>query len=230
MSLTVHLSPKSANAKTGPIPVSTTSAETCPPTCPLKKSGCYANGGPLALHWRAVSDGRRGTDWDTFCMKIAELPERTLWRHNQAGDLPGSRGLIDRVKLNQLVGANRGRRAFTYTHYEPSRGKNAEAIRETNEDGFTVSCSANNLEDADRLAEMGVGPVVTLVAENASRTLRTPGGRKVEICPGQLRDGVTCASCGLCAVSDRDVIIGFLPHGCQRRQAGRIAGFTEEDQ
>ncbi len=223
MPLTVHLSPKSANAKTGPIPVSTSSADTCPPTCPLKESGCYANGGPLALHWRAVSDGQRGTDWDTFCAKIAELPEGTLWRHNQAGDLPGSRGLIDRAKLNQLVEANRGRRAFSYTHYEPSRGKNAEAIREANENGFTVSCSANNLEDADRLAEMGVGPVVTLVAESASRTLHTPAGRKVVICPAQLRDGVTCASCGLCAVSDREVIIGFLPHGCQRLSAERVA-------
>ena len=223
MPLTVHLSPKSANTKTGPIPVNTTSADTCPPTCSLKESGCYANGGPLGLHWRAVSSGQRGTDWDTFCEKIAELPEGTLWRHNQAGDLPGSRGLIDRAKLNQLVEANRGRRAFSYTHYEPSRGKNAEAIRKANENGFTVSCSANNLEDADRLAEMNVGPVVTLVEEGASRTLRTPAGRKVVICPAQLRDGVMCASCGLCAVADRKVIIGFLPHGCQRRAADRVA-------
>ncbi len=42
----------SSNAKTGPIPVTTTSEETCPVSCPLKRNGCYADAGPLALFWR----------------------------------------------------------------------------------------------------------------------------------------------------------------------------------
>ena len=55
---TVHLSPKSSNVKTGPIPVSTTTKATCPATCGMRES-CYAASGPLALHWRAVSEGKR---------------------------------------------------------------------------------------------------------------------------------------------------------------------------
>ncbi len=78
--------------------------------------GCYAKSGPLALHWSKVSDGSRGTDWRTFCESIASLPEGQLWRHNQAGDLPGMNLEIDRIMLADLVDANKGRNGFTYTH------------------------------------------------------------------------------------------------------------------
>ena len=67
-----HLTAKSANVKTGPIPVSTTSAATCPPECPFNNSqGCYAGSGPLALHWAAVTRGDRGDCFADFCDKIA---------------------------------------------------------------------------------------------------------------------------------------------------------------
>ncbi len=49
----VHLTSKSSNAKTGPIPVSTSTAAWCPDSCPLKGAGCYGNGGPLAIQWKA---------------------------------------------------------------------------------------------------------------------------------------------------------------------------------
>jgi hypothetical protein len=85
----VHLTLISGNEKTGPIPVSTTSADTCPDVCPLKNGGgCYAEHGRLRIHWDKVSAGERGMDWDSFCHIIAGLPDKTFWRHNQAGDLP----------------------------------------------------------------------------------------------------------------------------------------------
>ena len=223
----VHLTLESSNSKTGPIPVSTTSADTCPPNCPLKKAGCYANGGPLAIHWREVTEGRRGTDWVTFCAKIAALPEGTLWRHNQAGDLPGKNGVIDREKLCQLIEANRGRNGFTYTHY-PMTKANREVVLLANQNGFTINLSAHTLAHADRLAALEIGPVATLVLDYSSEILETPHGREVVICPAQLGDDVTCMDCGACADALREPIVGFLPHGCQRRQAGRIAGLFEE--
>ena len=222
MSLTVHLSPRSANAKTGPIPVSTTSSDSCPPTCPLKAGGCYANGGPLAIHWQAVTEGRRGTDWQTFCSQIAALPEGQLWRHNQCGDLPGANGVLDRRLVMQLVEANRGRHGFTYTHY-PANKRNAAVIAHANENGLIVNLSADDLDEADRLADLQVGPVVVLLPADAPSRTKTPGGRIVIKCPAQQRDDVNCATCGLCARADRKVIIGFEVHGSQRRQAGSIA-------
>ena len=100
----VHLTLKSANAKTGPIPVSTTERASCPHDCNVRDA-CYAASGPLALHWNAVSAGQRGTDWATFTNTIGQLPAGQLWRHNQAGDLPVAGGTVDAVKLGQLVAA-----------------------------------------------------------------------------------------------------------------------------
>ena len=42
----VHLTLKSANAKTGPIPVSVTSDDSCPKSCPFNDGACYAKSGP----------------------------------------------------------------------------------------------------------------------------------------------------------------------------------------
>lgn len=219
----VHLSPVSSNAKTGPIPVSTTSATTCPPSCPFNKGGgCYAGSGPLALHWRAVTARERGLAWNKFCAEIAALPEGQLWRHNQAGDLPGTGERIAAGELRQLVRANRGRRGFTYTHKHGHRG-NLALIRSANAAGFTVNLSANSLTHADELASTGAGPVVCVLPRDTTRNTTTPGGRRVVVCPATQRDDVTCASCGLCARRDRSVIIGFPAHGSGARKASAVA-------
>ncbi len=218
---TVHITLKSANAKTGPIPVSTTSALSCPDACPLKKSGCYADGGPLALHWAAVTAGARGVDWITFCASIAALPAGQLWRHNQAGDLPGLNNTINPAALEMLVLANLGRRGFTYTH-KPMTPENARLVRSANDRGFTVNLSANDLAHADELAETGAGPVVTLLPADAPAETRTPAGRIVVTCPAQLRDDVSCATCQLCQRADRPTIVGFLAHGTGAKKAEKV--------
>jgi hypothetical protein len=114
--MNVHITPKSSNRKTGPIPVTTTTADSCPDACPLKDNGCYGDGGPLLLHWRKVSNDERGGSWPDLCSFVRNLEAGTLWRHNQVGDLPGNGNRIDRKALESLVFANNGRKGFTYTH------------------------------------------------------------------------------------------------------------------
>lgn len=218
---TVHLTLKSANVKTGPIPVSTTSKASCSDTCPFKDNGCYAESGPLALHWRAVTAGERGLDWTSFCDAIAQLPDGQLWRHNQAGDLPGIGDYINPAAMQLLIDANKGRRGFTYTH-KPATPENLELIRAANAAGFTVNLSANNLAHADALADTGAGPVVTVLPINAPAKMTTPAGRPVITCPAQTRDDVSCADCQLCARADRPTIIGFLAHGTGAKKAEKI--------
>lgn len=218
---TVHLTIKSSNKKTGPIPVSTTSALSCPDSCPLKKNGCYADGGPLALHWRAVTEGERGMQWGEFCDAIDALPAGQLWRHNQAGDLPGLNESINPDALRMLTRANTGKRGFTYTH-KPLTAENEALIREANKAGFTVNLSANSLAHADELADAGAGPVVTILPANAGAKNFTPAGRLVITCPAQTRDDVSCADCQLCARSDRPTIVGFLAHGSGAKKAEKI--------
>ena len=211
----VHLTLKSANVKTGPIPVSTTTKDSCPPDCAMRAE-CYAASGPLAMHWAKVTAGERGTDWTTFAQSIAQLPDGQLWRHNQAGDLPVTpAGTVDAVKLGALVRANIGKRGFTYSHHRDAQSVNW--IRHANAWGFTVNLSANNLADADTLADYRAGPVVVVVLPSTQTTnAKTPAGRPVVICPATQRDDVSCATCQLCA-RQRDVIVGFPGHGTRKR-------------
>ena len=209
----VHLTLKSANVKTGPIPVSTTERDSCPTDCAMR-SECYAASGPLALHWAAVSAGTRGTDWGRFCQSIVALPDDQLWRHNQAGDLPQVGGTVDAVKLGQLVAANRGKRGFTYSHHRDAAS--LAWIRHANAWGFTVNLSANDLIDADYLADTGAGPVVVVLPSTQSQNTVTPAGRKVVVCPATQRDDVSCATCQLCQ-RQRETIVGFPAHGSRHR-------------
>jgi hypothetical protein len=174
MNYAVQFTPKSTNAKVGAMPVSTTSKNTCPDACPLKGQGCYADGGPLSIVWRALSKATPGTSyalprgnayahtWEGFTRQIAALPEGTLWRHNQAGDLPGENDAIDAQALAMLVRANEGRNGFTYTH-KPMVGDNVRAVSEANAAGFTINLSADTLSEADELAALNVGPVVVVL-------------------------------------------------------------------
>lgn len=222
-----HLTLKSSNAKTGPIPVSTTSAKTCPPSCPFNnKNGCYADSGPLALHWRKVTDGDRGVDFNAFCASIASLPDQQLWRHNQAGDLPGIGSRINASQLRKLIAANKDKNGFTYTH-KPLTAANSALISEANKNGFTVNLSGNNPAHADTLADTGVGPVVTVMPENAAALSYTPKGRRIVICPAQTRDNVSCASCKLCARNRNGMIVGFRAHGTSKRKADLVASQGE---
>ena len=212
----------SRNVKTGPIPVTTTSEESCPHACPLKGNGCYAEGGPTAIVWRKVTQRKMGMAWDAAMAEIAALPKGTLWRHNQAGDLPGMGDAIDVAALAALVKANRGKRGFTYTH-KPLAGGNGGAIAAANAMGFTINLSANTLAHADELAASNTGPVVVVLPENQTRATITPEGRKVAICPATISDNVTCATCGLCSLANRKAIIGFPAHGSGKRKASAIA-------
>lgn len=208
-----HLTLKSANAKTGPIPVSTSGDETCADDCAMRDE-CYAATGPLALHWAKVSRGERGTDWPTFVGAVGALPDDQLWRHNQAGDLPQRDGTTDAAKLGQLVAANTGKRGFTYSHHRDAASINW--IRHANAWGFTVNLSANDLADADALADHAAGPVVVVLPSTQTRNTVTPKGRPVVICPATQRDDVSCATCQLCQ-RQRTAIVGFPAHGTRRR-------------
>jgi hypothetical protein len=243
----VHFIYVSQNAKTGPIPVSIIERASCWPGCALYEKGCYAETGALAMHWRRVSRGLAGGAWSEFCAKIAALRPGRLWRHAQAGDLPGYGAQIDGELLHELVAANAGKQVIAFTHKpvlggDPVAVENRRLITTAVKAGFTVNLSADNPAHADALAELGVAPVVTVLARAyARRAVRhrykrrrdewaetiaewrdrtaslprfTPAGARIAICPATYTDA-TCKSCGACA-RVRDAVIGFPAHGAWR--------------
>jgi hypothetical protein len=214
-----HLTARSSNVKTGPIPVSTTSSNSCPDDCVFKDNGCYADHGNLLMHWRAVDRGERGGSLEMFCAQIEALPVNTLWRYAQAGDLPGDGEEIDVAALYKITKANHGKRGFGYTHY---RGQSAyAAVREAVDAGFTINLSANTLAEVDQLASTKLPLVVTLPQDGAD--CKTEQGRKVKVCPAQRSEGITCQSCRWCAKADRGFVVGFLAHGSRKKNVDIIA-------
>lgn len=242
-----HLSPRSANIKTGAIPVTTSTSSTCPRACPLSRGGCYAKGGHLAMHWRKVDAGKHGDGWRahldaldaTLAKRRDQVGDGAPWRMNQAGDLPGLSDRIDAARLSEVVELNARHRArgFTYTHKplraadvadrvrdpEALAAANRAAVADALARGFTVNLSANDLGHADALAALGIAPVVVLLPRDAAPTLSTPSGRKVVVCPAQQREGITCATCQLCARATRSVIVGFRAHGASAKRVETLA-------
>src|SRR3979490_3426771 len=240
----VHFIAVSQNAKTGPIPVSIIERASCWPDCALYENGCYAETGALAMRWDRVTRGMAGGSWSEFCAKIAALRPGRLWRYAQAGDLPGYGAKIDGALFDELVAANTGKNAIAFTHKpvlgdDPVAVENRRLIAAAVKAGFTVNLSANNPAHADRLAELGIAPVVTVLARACARKAvrhrfkrrrdegaeeigegrdrpaslprYTPAGKRIAICPATYSDA-TCKSCGACARA-RDAVIGFPAHG-----------------
>jgi hypothetical protein len=244
----------SQNAKTGPIPASIVERASCWPGCVLYENGCYAESGALAMHWDRLSRGLTGGSWSEFCAKVAALRPDRLWRYAQAGDLPGYGRQIDGTLLEELVAANAGKHVIAFTHKptfgnDPVPVENRRLIAAAIKAGFTINLSADNPAHADMMAELGIAPVVTVLARAyARRAIRhrfkrrrdewaetigewrdrtaslpryTPAGRRIAICPATYSDA-TCRSCGACA-RVRDAVIGFPAHGAWRRVEAAMA-------
>lgn len=224
-SIYYHLTLKSGNSKTGPMAVSTTAKASCPDKCPLKKAGCFADGGPLQLHWEQVSQGNRGVEFDDFLLQVAALPRGAEYRHNQAGDLPpkeDEKDTIDAAKLAALAAVIHRRRikGFTYTHYPVIDNEiNQAAIKAANDDGFTINLSANNITEVDQLLALKIAPVAVIMPLSALKVSFTDQGNKIVMCPAQTNAKTTCMDCMLCAKSDRLFSIGFYPHGSSAKKA-----------
>ena len=227
---------KSGNRITGPILITTSPRSTCPTACPFRKAGdmpeagvCYAEHGHLGHYiWNGLDRTPPGEkisgripvySFEQLLSVIRALPEGTLWRHNQAGDLPSSdRNTIDADQLRLLTEANVGRRGFTYTHFDMvDNAANRDAVKEANDNGFTINLSADTLAEADQLAELDVAPVTVVVPHDRAGNTTTPMGRKVVICPARTHTNITCATCGLCA-RRRDAIIAFPALGPAKRK------------
>lgn len=193
--------------------------------------------GPLRLHWDQVTSGQRGVELDEALKPIRKLNRGALWRYGQAGDLPGEGDMIDAEAVMKIAKANKGKRAIVFTHKPPSP-ENVAIIREAAAEGLNINLSADNLEEADELAALGL-PVVTVLNSEYGRkkgeplsgyrqrakslTKYTPGGRKIAVCPATYAD-VSCTQCGVCADGDRKgVVIGFPAHGTQKKRVNEIA-------
>lgn len=217
-----HLSRVSSNKKTGPIAVTTTSKNSCSASCGMREV-CYAASGPLALHWNAVSNGSRSSEWRKHLADLESLPFGSPLRLNQAGDLVASAsGRLSRAFLNGLLAVVKSRRlqAWTYTHHDHTLGENGKLLRRANREGLRINISTETEESADRAIASGLPAVLAVSSEETRTVWRTPARNLVKVCPAQLRD-TDCNRCMLCHKRGSKVIIAFLAHGSRKSRANQ---------
>lgn len=214
----------SANVKTGPIPVTGTSANSCPSICPLNGAGCYAQSGNTNIHWSKLNKREdKAETYNKLLTGIKSLPNGQLWRMNVYGDLPHNNQVIDASFLTAFVNANAGKRGFTYTHHDMANPYNRRVVKVANAEGFTINLSGNSPSHADELMALNIGPVVTIVPEDTPTISKTPAGNTIVICPAVTNpDKIQCINCGLCAKVDRKSIVGFPVHGTQKKKASKV--------
>ena len=222
----VKLTARSSNRKTGPIATTMTSRDSCPSTCPFNKGGgCYAAGGPTAIHWRKLDRRETGTPIGDFGHQLADakLAPGSLLRWNVAGDLPHHDGTINLPVLQQLVGTmvwGAKLRPFTYTHHVQS-ADNLDAVKWCNGSGFTVNLSCDSEAQASRRHREGFAAVCVVPSDDARRSWFDEHGTRFQTCPAQLKDGITCQTCQLCTKAERACVVAFRSHGASRKRVDR---------
>ena len=216
-----HAVDVSANRKLGGLFATSSSKNTCPITCPFLKEnggGCYGDGGPVAVHWNALSRGERGGSFAALLERIKRLPAGVLWRHNTVGDLVSINTAAGRRMLGQLTEANAGKRGFTYTHHKRTPMAR-QVMRTATANGFTVNASCQSLAEADAAVAYGLRAVVVVPHDESRVAWDSPGGNRVVTCPHARRSDVKCATCKLCSSRPSNVIIAFPAHGASYKRA-----------
>jgi len=201
-------------------------ASTCPPTCPLKGEGCYAQTGHVGFTVRRL-------DNDGACAEDAALYEASLIAR---GPGAGGRGLPLRLHVSgdarlpvaaELLGraarawrAKGGGPVWTYTHAWRDVPRAAW--------GSSVGVLASVESTVDGRAAQARGYVPAVVVDKHPPTGRAydKDGVKWIPCPNQTRSDVTCTSCRLCFDTEKLAAMGagiaFAAHGAGTKRALKV--------
>jgi hypothetical protein len=220
---------KSGNRKTGPIPVTYRSEDTCPTTCPFLPSGaiggCYTTGRIMA---QAERHGKGYTAHSLAKVFVAAEAGARYARDRVSGDIVEN-GAVDTGYLAMVAEAaalasdiresfgDSRITPFGYTHAQDMLTE--DDVAQVKATGYTLNASCETEGDVVRALALGMPAVIATDEVSHGDTL---AGRRVVQCPATSRDDVTCASCGLCAkdYENRPVIL-FPIHGVARNKARR---------
>ena len=209
----IRLVLSSKNGKTGDVPQTYTTGNTCPSSCWWRANGaCYAKSGHCALHWQ---DKAGIGQWFTVDQLKKELKHKVvpgaLIRHNVAGDIAVAGGSqIDNDLLSNLTKAYKGFKAYSYTHCPPTKD-NLKAVKKANKGGFVVSFSCEKIETVKAARAAGL-PAVLAVASMV-KNKRVIDEITFIKCPNAVDPRVKCRDCQKCADPKRKSVIVFPCHG-----------------
>lgn len=212
---------ESDNAKTGRVAAIYRTQVSCPKTCPLYNSGCYARGRIFGIPAKNGIETGPEDDYARVRELAVLVPYGGTIRANVSGDYfnvspdgePG--GSIDYgyiEALNYVATSRPDITLISYTH--GWRRLSVDMFR-----GYQPAASCDTIEDAAAAIAAGWAPVMVSApaGDPGSRFGLKIAGRPVIPCVFETHER-QCVDCGLCARTQR-AIVGFTAHGSGRNQA-----------
>ena len=221
---------KSKNAKIGNASTTYQSTVHCV-DCPLKNSGCYAEGGTVAYTKRrldkAVRKVRasplRSAQHEARGIDALKIKGQALRLHT-SGDCPSPETTRVVASAAQRFMARGGGQAWTYTHAW-------RRVQRRTWRSVSVLASCETPDDARQAQARGYAPAVVVERFDGPKAF-SYGDTTVIPCPAQTRDNVTCESCRLCwnadALHRRGMGIAFEAHGSSKKRAARAVAACAE--
>lgn len=192
---------------------------TCPTSCPLRESGCYAQQDKVGFHLRKnVEPMFDGLDGDTMAVLEADairdgakhVPNGRPLRLHVAGDATTDKRAATLADAAQYWPG----RVWSYTHAWRDVARASWGI-------VSILASCESIADARAALAKGYAPAVIVAEHPADGRARVVDGVKVIPCPSQTRD-VTCVECRLCFDADKlqtmGAAIAFAAHGPAKKR------------
>lgn len=218
----VHVTPKSANAKTGAIPTTMRPMTTCPTDCPFlptgELGGCYGTGRIFGMAQKFAATMTAGA----IRARLAKRAKGARFlRDRVVGDILTESGEIDHdyVSAVATLATEADLIPFGYTHaWRRMTADDVDQIRAT---GYVMNASCETRDDVRAAINLGMPAVIASDIVDDGETFTRPDGKVARIvtCPAQTGQAPDCAACGLCARGDRAAVVRFNIHGTARKRA-----------
>lgn len=194
----------------------------CPRSCPLLGSGCYAEGGRVAMVGarlekkegiRAIDLAREEAAAIDAAFQGGRVPRGWGLRLHVSGDARTSGAARELARAAARWIGRGGATPWSYTHAWRRVAREAWGK-------VSVLASVERASDADAARAQGYAPA--LVVEKFTAPSWREAGFLWVACPAQTARRATCAECRACwradSLRDRGIGIAFEAHGVSRRR------------
>lgn len=210
----------SDNSKVGKISITAASQSSCPPTCPLRGAGCYAEVGRAnlvtsRLNLSQVTDPVHIAKLEAE--SIRKLSGRRMLRLHVVGDCYVDEGAKILAEAAAEHTAKMGKPVFTYTHGHSTKRSSWGSI--------SVLRSCEKFEQVEQAHKDGFAAAMVVESHESKKAYRKNGFTIIP-CPQQTGSVKDCAQCKLCSqdkkIHSKRAVIAFAIHGARERKAREV--------
>ena len=218
------------NMKLGNASTTYSGLNTCPQDCPFRKSGCYAQCGPIRIIFHRLSDMKRShlREAKAEAIQIRNLSGEKDLRIHTTGDCRSNEAAKIISKAAKEYAERCERRAWTFTHAW-------KTVQRRSWGQVSVLASCETLGEVKQAKAKGYA--TALVLENfKSDKVYLEAGQKIMPCPSQVAkakgEKVTCTRCRLCLNDAKlraaGITIAFKIHGPTLKAAEALRSCCEK--